>query len=54
MLRERQLDLFNRVVVRFVQRVPTPSRWSGADTNCTLRSVPSRHETIEECRELLI
>jgi hypothetical protein len=30
------------------------SRWSGADANCTLRSVPSRHETIEECPELLI
>ena len=30
------------------------SRWSGADANCILRSVPSRHEAIEECRELLI
>ena len=36
------------------QRLPTLSRWAGADPDRILRSLPSRHETIEECRELLI
>src|SRR6188768_2839196 len=36
------------------QRLPTLSQRAGADPDRTLRSLPSHHETIEECRELLI
>jgi hypothetical protein len=50
--------LFNRVVVRSCSAIAATSstlwQWVGTDTNRSPRSVPLRHETIEESRELLI